>query len=55
MPTFPETRDAIAGTPAAAASQMTLAPPSMRELSTSAWLRESQRNACQCGMFPSQR
>jgi len=55
MPMFPETRDAITGTPAAAASQMTLAPPSMRELTTSAWLRASRRIACQWGMFPSQR
>jgi hypothetical protein len=55
MPMFPETRDAITGTPAAAASQMTLAPPSIRELSTSAWLRESQRSAAQCGTFPNHR
>ena len=34
-----QTFEAITGTPAATASETTLAPPSRRELSTSAWAR----------------
>ena len=42
-PTLPEMRDAITGTPMRSASHTTLAPPSMRELITIAWLVASQR------------
>jgi hypothetical protein len=55
MPTFPGTRDATTGTPARAASQITFAPPSIRELTTSRWLRASQASARECGTPPTHR
>ena len=55
MPTFPETRDAMTGVPTRAASAITLAPPSITELTTSTWLRASQASARECVTLPSQR
>ena len=55
MPTLPSTREASTGTPSRAASAMTFAPPSMRELTTSTWLRASQPSVRPWGMPPSQR
>jgi len=55
MPTLPETRDASTGVPMRAASQITLAPPSMTELTTRTWLRRIQPSATACGRPPTQR
>ena len=55
MPTLPGTREASTGVPIRAASAMTFAPPSMTELTTSAWLLASQPSARPCGSAPSQR
>jgi hypothetical protein len=48
-------REARIGTPMRSASHTTLAPPSMRELMTMAWLDASHFNARACGTLPSQR
>jgi len=48
-------RDARIGTPATAASEITLAPPSLREDSTIAWLRSSSRRTAARGTSPRQR
>jgi hypothetical protein len=48
-------REAITGVPMRAASQITFAPPSMSELTTSTWLVAIQCSARRCGRLPSQR
>lgn len=55
MPRLPDIREAITGVPMRAASEMTFAPPSMRELTTRTWLEAIQRKAFSCGTLPSQR
>ena len=52
---FPETREASTGVPMRAASAMTLAPPSITELTTSRWLFAIQASARACVTPPSQR
>jgi len=52
MPTLPDTREAMTGVPILAASAITLAPPSITELTTSRWLRASQPSARACDTPP---
>ena len=51
----PDMREASTGVPMRAASAITLAPPSITELTTSTWLAPSRRARVPCGRPPSQR